>query len=645
MNDNFGQNKVSIFNKLKDLQFQFYKFWNVVWPINWLNIKDYKLVSDSIKNTSNSLKAVLSICVAGTILANIFLMQGFYLILTVETSSSGGEFNEAIYAQNFNNINPLLSANNDTERKIVNLIYQPLYRVVYPDFLNSTQDLRIEPVLLKQEPKVIEKDGEKSLILELKPNLKWSDNSPLTAQDVAYSFDRLKEANGNSDFRDILANYRITIIDNTNLQINIINKSKGFNPQLKYLLNFYPVSKNYFEEKNLDLISKSPKSIQNQVSSGQYIIPVKVKIDGKETSNPIAIGNGSYSSIVLDKNINNSINPALIQRYIIKVYPDLRDVGGVGNQSLERASITKKVDLFTRFLSTGSAITSQDITDKFQLSQKIVPTNTFYTLYANTQAGQWLINTSLRKYILCAFENFELQKNSWAVDIIPNNKKFLPIQFNSTSNPNCANAKLELLDQKSKSGKNTYTTTTNDIMLDGKNINLNILAFEEMADMTKELQSKLDQNGIKSYLTLAKDSDDLEQKIANRSYNLVFLPTTIISRDIYPLFGAKSRNIASLNKNNRIGSEADKFGEGIEKLIKEYSESELVNQDQKNKLIEIFGNEFIAVNLFRAKHEINYSPRLRLTNNSFDSLLTFSVDIQSKLPNWFLNTRRKFRWL
>ena len=100
-----------------------------------------------------------------------------------------------------------------------------------------------------------------------------------------------------------------------------------------------------------------------------------------------------------------------------------------------------------------------------------------------------------------------------------------------------------------------------------------------------------------------------------------------------------------MNKNNRIGSEADKFGEGIEKLIKEYSESELTNQDQKNKLVEIFSNEFIAVNLFRAKHEINYSSRLKLTNNSFDSLLTFSVDIQSKLPNWFLNTRRKFRWL
>jgi Bacterial extracellular solute-binding proteins, family 5 Middle len=633
---------------IKDWQYQVYKFWNIVWPINWSNIKNYHLVINTLESTTNFIKGILAICVVGSLLSTIFLLQGFYIVLTVESASQGGEFNEAVYSQTFSVINPLLSANNDTDRKVSSLIYHPLFRVVYPDFLNSEEVPKIEPILLKNEPELIDRDGEKIIKLELKDNLKWSDGSAITSEDVTYSFERLKETNGNSDFRDVFANYKIVAINQKEMEISLINKNRSFNLQLKYLLNFSPVSKKYFEDKSLDDVIRNTKVIQNQVVSGYYIIPPKVKVDGKENNNPVQSINGSFNSIVLEKNLENTYKPALIQRYILRIYPDLIDTGGVQNTSLERASVTNKVDLFNRFLNFNSSINPDYIKEKFKLQQKIVPTNTYYTMYANTQAGQWLINSNLRKYIFCNLENFELDKNNWAIESIPVERRVVPIQlgkYTKYDSTKCINSLPELLSQKNKNGRNTYAQVGNEIQLDSKAVNINILTLEDMVGMTKQIQSKLDLAGIKSYLTLAKDSDELEQKIAGREYNLIFLPTTIISKDIYPMFGSKARNISSLNKNNRIGNESEKFGEGVEKLIKDYSDSYAQDINMRQKLSDLFANEYISLNLFRARNEINYSARVRLSGSNFDSIFTFGQDAYNQISSWYVSTKRKFRWM
>jgi hypothetical protein len=193
-------------------------------------------------------------------------------------------------------------------------------------------------------------------------------------------------------------------------------------------------------------------------------------------------------------------------------------------------------------------------------------------------------------------------------------------------------------------GKPTYSVTDEGVFLDGKVANLNILTLDELGEMTSTIQSKLEKRGIKSFVTTAKDQDDLDRKISDKAYNLVLLPTTVISRDLYPMYGAKSRNISTINKNNRVGREEDKFGEGIEKLMKDYSDGNLQSQEIKSRLTEFFNNEFVSVNLFRSRQEINYSKRVYLEDSSFDGTLTFVVDVYNNLPLWYSETSRTFRW-
>jgi hypothetical protein len=636
---------LNVLEKANEWKFQARKFWSIVWPINWSNFQKISLVLDSMQNATSRVRGVLIVCTIGLLLSIIFLLQGIYLVLTVETANEGGEINEAIYSQSFSNLNPALPLTNDTERKIVDLIYHPLYRISYPDFLNQNQEPKIEPVLLSKEPEIVESGGEKTVNLELKPDLKWSDETPLTSEDVVYTFNLLKTEEANPDFRDTLENYKITVNSSTNLTISQVNKNRGFNSQLKFLLNFYPISKRYFEDKPLSELVKSNKSLQNSVSSGQFVVPEKIRNEGKESTNPVPDKSRGFGLIVLEKNPQNTIRKVYLQRYILKIYADLIDVPGAQNNSIERASSNKKVDIFSRFLSTGSNISSAYTSEKFGLNQKIIPTNTYYILYANAQSGQWLINPGLRKYVLCTMENFDLDKNTWAVEKISSAKQFSPIQLGTNSDSKCQTSKYDLLSQKNKNGRSTYSADDKGIFLDGKIINLNFLLLQENEEIGKNIQARLKGVGIDSYFTFAKDMGDLDKKISDKTYNIVLLPTTIISQDLYPMYGAKSRNISGISQNNRFGVESENYGEGIEKLIKEYSDSGLANSPTKQRLIEFFRNEYISVNLFRAKKEINFSNRVYLSEASFDETVTFVADLYNQIPAWYADTKRKFRWL
>lgn len=633
--------------KIRDGIYQTKKTWKIIWPINWNEFKNYNLVKNAVKHSNYFLRTTLGICVAGVLISTFFLFQGFYLVLTVDAGVAGGSFNEAIFGNTPARFNPLLTPANEAERKIIDLIYKPLYKISYPDYLKEPKKERtIEPVLLKSEPNWVDSEKGKSLKFELKSGLKWSDDSEITSDDVGYSFNRLKEKQGNdylgnSDFSTTVENYNFRVLSKTEFYVDPINP-KFYNPQLKYLLNFYPVSEKYFEKKTTGELSTSPKSAHNEVSSGDFILPAKVSVDNKEVANPFKDTSNGVLTFVLNKNKANEIKPTWIEKYIIKVYPDLLDFGGENVTSVQKSSNNKKVDLYSRFLSPTLQVDSSEIKSKFNLNQKVVPTNTYYTLYANTQANQTLINQGLRKYVMCAFENFTIPSLDNILETINPLKKILPIQFGEEAGMECNNVKNELLGQQ-KNSKPVYLENNGKINLNGEPVSINILSFDGQGNIIDALQKKLTENGIDTTVTTARDGDDLDGKIKDKQYNLVFLPTTLIGRDINPIYGSKFRNISSINKNNRMGVESEKFGEGVDNAIRLYSESNLEDTGLKSKLIDIFKKEYISVNLFRAKFEFNYSSKVYFSDG-FEPLITFAPDVYNQMSSWYVETKRKFKW-
>lgn len=625
--------------------YQFRKIFKVVWPINWSKLFNYSLVVRTIKYTSQRMKIVLSILLVCFLISFISLLGSFFNVLSVETANNTGTFNEAIFGQTVARLNPALTLNSEAEKKLVDLVYQPLYRLEYPNFVESNAKVTINPVLLESEPAW--SSDNKILKLRLKRDLKWSDGTSLESKDVVYTFNRIKEANGNIEFRNLYANYKLVATSPIEMELMQIVTNKGFNPQIKYLLNFYPISAKYFEDKNTDEITNSPKSLANEVSSGYFTMPTKVKIDNKEVQNPIKDVSGYYNTLVLERNQLSNYKLPLIERYIMKIYNDLVDVGGTNNNSVERASINKKVDLFVRQNNPENKLSEAEVKSKLQLEQILIPTNTYYIMYANLQSNQWLINTLLRKYVLCSLS--ELEPNQSNLSKINSNKQFLPIQLQEQFDGNCNTAKQELLAQQ-KSGRNSYIESQSKILVDSETIDLNILTLQELVPLIKPIQEKISGAGLNSSVTTVKDSDELDRKISEKAYNLVFLPTTIISSDPYPMYGAKSRNISSINRNSRIGKAETNFGEGVEKVLRDYSESSLSNIDLKNQVKDFFKNEYVSLNMYKSSVEINYSTRVRFTkenvinNNMFNNVITFSHSIYQNLPESYIETKKKFFW-
>jgi Bacterial extracellular solute-binding proteins, family 5 Middle len=623
------------------------KIWKVVWPIDWSKLYNVKLVVDAVSNASKNIKVALAILLIFLLISFVSLLGSFFNVLSVEAADNKGTFNEAIFGQTMGKFNPVLALNSEAEKKVVDLIYHPLYRLEYPNFLTSNDKIKITPVLLESEPAW--SSDNKTLSLRLKRDLKWSDGNAIESSDVVYTFNKLKEVGGNPEFRDIYANYKLVATSPIEMELTQISAAKGFNPQIKYLLNFYPISAKYFEDKNTEELASSPKSILNEVSSGYFTIPPKVKIDNKELQNPIKDATGVYTSVVMERNKSNLYQVPFIEKYNLKLYSDLIDVGGSNNTSIERAGATKKVDLFVRQNDPDNKISSAEIKSKFGLDQVYIPSNTYYIMYANLQSNQWLINTLLRKYVLCSLS--EVQPNLPNIEKIKSNKQFLPIQLQDTFDAGCGNARQELLSQK-KLGQNPYTESDKQqILVEGENVNLNILTLQELLPMMKNVQDQLSTSGIVSTVSTVKDTDELDRKISEKAYNLVFLPTSIISSDPYPMYGAKSRNISTINKNNRIGKEETKFGEGAEKLLKDYSESNLENPGLQNKVKEFFRESFVSVNMFSSNIEVNYSPRIKIqtpksipSNNLFGNVLTFAPSIYYNLPYLYVETKKKFFW-
>ena len=109
-----------------------------------------------------------------------------------------------------------------------------------------------------------ESDGGKTYTYKLRPNLKWSDGEPLTAEDIAYTINRSREEEW-INHSAIVANLKARAIDPTTVEL----KSSVPDPKLP-VMDAYIVPKHIFEKYDEDEILKY--DAQDGVGSGPYTL-------------------------------------------------------------------------------------------------------------------------------------------------------------------------------------------------------------------------------------------------------------------------------------------------------------------------------------------------------------------------------------
>ncbi|MBR3255259.1 MAG: peptide ABC transporter substrate-binding protein [Clostridia bacterium] len=151
----------------------------------------------------------------------------------------------------FDSINPILSYNQNVQ-DISKLIFEPL--------INLSNTYKPEPALAKEWAK---QDGTTYLI-KLRENVKWSDGTDFTAEDVRYTIDRLKRDTPSIYGSNVQYVERVDAVDNTTLKITLSREV----PFFEYYLTFPIMSSKFFGENDFANAEKNQKPI----GTGKYKI-------------------------------------------------------------------------------------------------------------------------------------------------------------------------------------------------------------------------------------------------------------------------------------------------------------------------------------------------------------------------------------
>lgn len=166
----------------------------------------------------------------------------------------------------FDTINPILSKNQNIQ-DIIRLIYEPL--------LNITSDNKPQLCLAKEWSK----QSVTSYVIKLKEDIKWQDGSTLTAKDVQFTIDRLKDATLNSIYAyNVEKVTSVEVIDDTTIKINLSEEV----PFFEYNLTFPILSKSYYE--NEDFVNTEKNN--HPVGTGRFkVVSNNEKIILKKNQN------------------------------------------------------------------------------------------------------------------------------------------------------------------------------------------------------------------------------------------------------------------------------------------------------------------------------------------------------------------------
>lgn len=177
---------------------------------------------------------IMKICLLILIINVVYLSVIFFKKHLQYNPIAGGDYAEALVGYP-KAINPIYAANRDVDADLSRLIYSSLF--AYDQNGNLINDLA--------DRYTISGDG-KEYIIVIKNNVKFHNGDKLTADDVMFTFDLIKNADYHSPFRSSLSNIEASKIDDYSIKFLL---SEPYAPFLE-LLNFGILPKNIWRNVN-----------------------------------------------------------------------------------------------------------------------------------------------------------------------------------------------------------------------------------------------------------------------------------------------------------------------------------------------------------------------------------------------------------
>lgn len=518
----------------------------------------------------NFIKYVFIVFVIAIIIAVIYESNKSNETQTEEqhTSSTEEEMIKEITLgiASFDTINPILSQNKQVQ-EISRIIYEPLFEL--------DSEYKLQKCLAKDWAKT----SATTYLIKIRNDVKWSDGTPFTIDDVLFTIDILKQIPSiyGNNVQYIIG---VNKVDEDTVQITIDHEIMSF----EYNLIFPIMSKTYFDGQDFSTTDKN----NAPVGTGKYKI---IQNDDK---------------IVLNKNDNYSREELTLETITIEKYASLGE--------LYNAFKLGKVDIIT---TTNTGIENYIGTIGYNKQEvagrefDYLALNTQNAILANQEVRNALSHAINRENIVSSIYNNKYKVTDYSLDY----GSWLKGENGDNSyNPELSTQILEQNGWTYKYNRwqkteNYYTKTLN-FKIVVQDSNQSRVAVAEMI--------KADLANIGISVTIVKASDTQYQYyLQNKSYDAIITGTTVSANPSVETY---------INSCNFDNEELNNLMEEVKNITKE----DLL-KEKYNRIREIFNEQKPYIGLYSSYYAVSSSWTLK--GNITANWYNIFIDID----NWYKN--------
>lgn len=544
-------------------------------------------------------KIILSVFILALIADLSVIGYRSYIRNTVEAPTFGSSYTEGLIGEP-RYLNPIL-AQSQTDKDITKLIFAGLYKF--------DGNGKMAPDLAASEVQISKNKKEYSITL--KPNLKWHDHQPITADDVVFTIQTIQNPDYKSPLRKIWQNIIVQKADELTVKFTSKNISAPFISNL----NLGILPKHVWSNINPDNFLLTKYNLE-AVGSGPYFI---------KQINKSPSASGKITSVTLESYADYWKSRPQIQKLYLKFFKDY--------QEALFAMQSKEINGFG-FIPFDRKIY---VDPKTKLRILKIPVHEYQALFINVSKspkvlGDANVRTALARSLdRPAFINnvyFGLALPAYG-PIMPNQLGYNPaIEKANSFDINEANRILDkagwVMDKgtsiRAKSGQQlSFTITTNDYVLNAK-------SAEELKNQWQKIGAKIAVNTMPTI--------DLEKNnIRPRNYEaLLFAESTGQDPDPFVFWHSSQAQNPGFNLSQYKNQNVDRLISDARTTFEENVRTEKYRQFQQ-----IVSAEIPAIFLDQSVFVYEVSPQLKGVNISN---LANTEDRFYDIINWYTQTKR-----
>lgn len=405
----------------------------------------------------------------------LILAVGFYQYFarnnyTSHVFSKGGTYSEGMVSE-INSLNPIF-ANTEAEKSFSKLAFAQLFTI------DTQGGLRRELV-----ENVTESNESKRFVVEIRQNAKWSDGEKLTAKDVKFTVDLMKNTATNYSNSAAWQTVEADILDEYKIQFTLKRSSKNFT----YNLNF-PI----LPEHKLGSVSpakmREDKFSEEPITSG----PFKFKLLQK---------NNKQKTLMLESNDNYFGGNPKLDRFEIRTYSS--------DENLKKAILSGEISA-----TSGLSLEDFEESQKGLFEESNVTLNAGFFAFLN-ESDPVLKDISVRKAIRSGTNVDKIREKLGSLEKLdlPILPEFLEgIKYQETKT-DVEKAKKMLEEAGWKVGKDGFREKSGTKL----SINLTTIKNSKLEIIAQELSAQLKELGIQVIVQIV----DLEDKSQNFVQNIL----------------------------------------------------------------------------------------------------------------------------